>query len=368
MEEIQGALDGKLSQRKVKKEASVALETAAVDAASSYAEKEIEKKTGAAINLSGASKYAQSVYSAVQPALNVLLPLLEKALPHILAAWAVVARLRAKLAPYQTEEATTIVYGLVLVFFGSNFALLLAAIEAFKKCGWESTRDNVRILYQEFMVILKANEEDNARDDDADGIPDVAQIDNRAVLIRKALLFMRTSDPDRFANALLGIYTAFMGVIAVLKLKFAQIITLGLRLGDIFFEAVNPKVTPALKAQAAEEYHGWISLGVEYVVKSVAITVAFVVQRILTAMYSAMRGAEIAVGTALQLAAQKGVLNKAATEKGSLPSNFAVGLLVVVGIYFQLATLAGGLSFPLNILLLPLTLAESTLAYLVSFM
>ncbi len=79
-------------------------------------------------------------------------------------------------------------------------------------------------------------DQDDSRDDDNDGVPDVQQIDAKDLVTRKTLLFLKvtlsylshftfsqTVDPHRFTAAISGIQSGFLAVVAALKVQFAKV-------------------------------------------------------------------------------------------------------------------------------------------------
>ncbi|GFH08096.1 uncharacterized protein HaLaN_03007 [Haematococcus lacustris] len=88
----------------------------------------------------------KTVIIAVLQGLNAAVPLIESGI-------ASAKSLAKKLEPYHPQELSTIVFGLMLIFFGGQsphsvllstqaltsllqFPITLAAIEAFRICGW----------------------------------------------------------------------------------------------------------------------------------------------------------------------------------------------------------------------------------------
>ena len=81
-----------------------------------------------------------------------------------------------------------------------------------------------------------------------------------------------------------------MAVVACLKLQFVKAVTLGSALGDIASKPSNTYIVPALEAVLPADYKKWASPLVMYAVKASCISVAWFLQRILSAVHSAVRG------------------------------------------------------------------------------
>jgi hypothetical protein len=58
---------------------------------------------------------------------------------------------------------------LALAFFGGYFAVTIAAIEAAKMCGWETTMAALRDLHDNYNLALEAHYKDDQEDLDNDG-------------------------------------------------------------------------------------------------------------------------------------------------------------------------------------------------------
>jgi hypothetical protein len=86
---------------------------------------------------------------------------------------------------------------------------VIAAVEAYRLTGWESTQKCLVDLYTDFQKVADAskkvspllvflspslfNHQDDAVDDDGDGVPDVQQIDGKELMTRKTLLFLKVT-------------------------------------------------------------------------------------------------------------------------------------------------------------------------------
>ncbi|CAN0366922.1 unnamed protein product, partial [Scytosiphon promiscuus] len=95
------------------------------------------------------------------------------------------------------------IYGLVMCFFGGFFHVTIAAVEAFNMTGGEKVWLCIHDLKEDIKILHHASKEDDMRDDDNDGIPDVKQA--QKLLTRKTALALRVVDPDRATNALTGV-------------------------------------------------------------------------------------------------------------------------------------------------------------------
>ena len=81
----------------------------------------------------------------------------EKALPHVVAAYDKVVELKVKAEPYRLELLTPAFIGIIMCFFGGSYMTLIAAVEAYRTTGWESTYECLTHLYTDFCAIIEAN-------------------------------------------------------------------------------------------------------------------------------------------------------------------------------------------------------------------
>eukprot|EP00798_Chlamydomonas_sp_ICE-L_P023163 gene23163-30371_t len=311
-----------------------------------------------------------------------------------------------KLEPYHPEAFLPGVFGLFLVFFGGQFPLIVAAIEAFRLTGWETTKASLITLWESYKLAKAASDKDDLIDDDKDGIPDVQQIGKRALATRKLQVFAKSTDPDKLQAGIQGL----LGVVTTLKLQFAQSITLGVSLADIFEQASNsvikpalvvvtPKedqkwldmtiryfilesilkhfpswrycllrsvIKPALVVVTPKEYQKWLDMTIRYFCRSFAVSVVWWLQRIMSAFHSAIRGAQMLV---------LGVVNTLKANGKSVPMDFdashklfpvLVTAIGVMGFFFQIKT-GFELIFPFNFFAIPFRVLEWFLRYYITY-
>merc|ERR1719327_1695691 len=108
------------------------------------------------------------------------------------------------------------------------------------------------------LELKQANVADDKEDKDHDGIADVKQIDRQQLVQRKAGLFFRTVDPQGFQDAIGGLWTGYMGVLAVLKFQFAKTTALALSLGDNARPLAAKLFAPTMLSLTPVEYHHWV--------------------------------------------------------------------------------------------------------------
>ena len=287
----------------------------------------------------------------------------EMALPYLFTAYNAAMKYAVLLEPYKLDLLLPGFVGLIMCFFGGRFVTIIAACEAYRMIGLQSQVKFVRDLKEDFSHFLEVNRHDDEVDDDGDGIADVAQIDKKALFQRKVLLFLKTVEPVRVSDALAGLQSGFLAVIATLKMQFCKAITLGSAIGEIMMKPANKYVLPVLENVLPEEYRKWGRPAISYTVKMLAISFAWTVQRIISAFHSAMRGGHMFAENFL------GYLNimgyyQIDTKNSQVDEMLGYGV-TACGLWFQLRT-GFNLPFPLNILLLPFTILEWWLTWILN--
>ncbi len=122
------------------------------------------------------------------------------------------------------------------------------------------------------------------------------------------LLALKSVDPSQVSDALAAVYGGCIAVLAVLKLQFAAAVTLGNSLGDIAARAAAPAALPLVSAALPAEYKKWAEPLFRYACKAGGVSLAWWLQRVLSAFHSAFRGAEMFVACALVVAARRGYI------------------------------------------------------------
>uniref|UniRef100_A0A7S0T5G8 Uncharacterized protein n=1 Tax=Erythrolobus madagascarensis TaxID=708628 RepID=A0A7S0T5G8_9RHOD len=268
------------------------------------------------------------------------------------------------LEPYHPDELIPVVVGILLVFFGGTFAVLIQAIEAARLFGFEKVFTSLKALAQEFSAARKAYERDDMVDADKDGVADVKQMDKKQLAARKLGVILRAVDPQKLATALEGLTQAWIAIIATLRIKFAQAITLGTSIGNTLHRYVTPFVLKFTKPLVPREYARWLPVILQYTFRYIGVSIAFWLVRIVSALFMGMKGAELFTIGLVQYFVRHGQLSADVFDTGSpiLSAGFAV--IALFGAWWQISR-NFSLPFPLNILLLPLSIAERVLMFAV---
>ena len=156
------------------------------------------------------------------PVIGVIVDVISKAIPVIMLIFKKLSEMWASLSPYKPELLVPAFFGFIMCFFGGTFVTLIAAIEAYRMCGWEQSHQCIKDLSTDFKKFQEDNKIDDSKDDNNDGIADVLQISSSELATRKALLFCRSVDPNRMGSAIAGLNAGKMQQLPIsLQLRIA---------------------------------------------------------------------------------------------------------------------------------------------------
>jgi len=257
-------------------------------------------------------------------------------------------------------DEVSLLLGMILCFFGGVYPTLFAAIEAAKHGGAEVLKSSIKDLADEAIVIIEESKKDDAKDDDGDGIPDVDQVSPKVLLRRKVKLVLTKMNPQKVDTALANLYSVWLSVLATLTIQFARTIALSLTISDFLKKIVDEYFTEHIIKATPPEYRKWVPIMIGWTVKSISMSVAWYAQTIISAFTSALAGGLLATRALISILSQRGIKlggyipdNHLDTSKDEIVSY----ALAAAGFYFQFKN-GFSLSFPFNIVLWPLGMAE----------
>lgn len=269
------------------------------------------------------------------------------ALPHIVQALTVAQEYLARVP----EKLVYAAIGFAVCFFGGIFPATIAAAEAFQLCGGRAILANLRDLYAEFSKAADSNDGDSSETAPKD------------LIARKAHLVLKSVNPERVSANIVGLYTAWVGMLAILKIQFARTVTLGEAIGT---EISKPaaKLEPVLATMVPEDYKQWVPVMIRWSCKMMAISAAWWIQRAVSCIHSSIRGGQLFGKYLVDHLHETGVLSEDA-EKAYLDDAIAWGI-AALGVLFQFS-MGFGVPFPLNIVMLPVSLLERFIVWSVAF-
>mmetsp|Transcript_1775 Transcript_1775/g.3966 ORF Transcript_1775/g.3966 Transcript_1775/m.3966 type:complete len:345 (+) Transcript_1775:36-1070(+) len=287
--------------------------------------------------------------------------------PFALRCWAAAQQAWIKLQPYHPEHMAEALIGFIICFFGGTFLTLIAAIEAYRMVGWTASLKAARVLMKNAELAITASKEDDNEDLDGDGKSDVKQLIDagkvKEVARRKVSVVMIAVNPEEVADALVAVNSGFMAVVATLKLEFAKAITLGNAIGDTIEPTVLKFAEPVAKSAVPEPYHKWVRPTIKYSCKGFAVSIAWTIQRVISAFHSAIRGGLMCSRGVLHYLGKVGVLKL--DDKDTYLDEIVGFVLAFLGFSVQLQW-GFSLPFPFNLLLLPFSILEWLLMWSVN--
>jgi len=161
----------------------------------------------------------------------------------------------------------------------------------------------------------------------------------------------------------MGIASSCMSVIAVLRVEFAKTVTLAISIGNTMQNMAEAIVLPLLTQAVPSQYHHWIPTLINYVCKSIAIAIAWYIQKVISAFHSGFKGGLMCSRNLLVYCNKKGYLN--IKHEDTNLDEIAGWALATLGVYFQIR-FGFTLPFPFNIILLPFTILEMVIIWAVS--
>jgi len=180
--------------------------------------------------------------------------------------------------------------GFMMCFFGGVFPATIAALEAWNQYDGCKSLGLCEDLYGEALMILAKSEEDDKKDENNNGVADVDECAPHKLFLRKTSLALRTMDAEKVSGAITGLCTAWVAVLATLKVQFARIAALGAAIGDSVYSIVAVTIEPSLKHLMPHEYDKWITVACRLTCKAWAIYLCWWIQRYVSAFHCAVRG------------------------------------------------------------------------------
>jgi len=266
------------------------------------------------------------------------------------------------------KEELKVLYGLALCFFGGGFCASIAAVECFRRTGG----DKLLLCLQDLGTNIQVANQASLEDDKALGV-DISSYTPQEWYRHKTGVVLKAVDPDVLVKALAGLYQGFLGMLMSLKFKFAWTVALACSIADRLRKPVAIVVTPVLVVLLPKDYHKWINQIINLSLKALAVHLAWKLQEVISAVQSGLLGASL-VGTGVILITIQGFSwasgGRCCKRKFNPDESILdelIGLpLAAAGIWFQLKH-GFSMPFPYNLALLPLSIVESVLRFMVTW-
>ncbi len=309
-----------------------------------------------------------------QPMLKEVRPYVAKFLPVLLSAGQQSTNLVRR---YYTDDIGRIMWNVMLVFFGGQFALTIMAIQAFQLTGSVVIEKSLSQLREQFREAMSKFQKDpDAReifDANNDGVITLdevttavmASINGETSSVRDknrkiVAVCMRCIDPARLSEAASGFLMGSMAIIATLRSKMAKCVAVGTKIGEHLAMFLTAKTQKPLYSRFPE-HTKWVDIGLKSGSTVVGIIVSFLLTKVINAFNCALQGAEALSVIILDYAHKRGRLMN--VRRGDNFVQAATVALVFFGMMTQLKT---GFRLPwyLKLLMLPAVASENILAIL----
>lgn len=178
------------------------------------------------------------------------------------------------------------------------------------------------------------------------------------------MVLTKAMDPEKVSAALEGLTIAVVAILATLRVKFAKAITLGTAIGNVLEQILAPFTTPFLQAALPDDYDKWVPVISRYAFRYAGISMSWLLMRIITAVFAAIKGSELFLFGLLAYLENFGYVERGFFQKGNPIIVLAWAVLALLGAYLQISS-GFSLPFLLSILFFPLTVLEQTIIFAV---
>jgi len=128
--------------------------------------------------------------------------------------------------------------------------------------------------------------EESKKDDQDEG----AGKEGKELVIHKTKLVLARCHAEKVNTAIGGLLQSWVAIEAVLRTEFAKTIALAVAIGDMVKKPLINIVAPVLVHITPEAYHQWIPIVLGWIAKSAGMSIAWYIQRVISAVHSGMRG------------------------------------------------------------------------------
>jgi hypothetical protein len=243
--------------------------------------------------------------------------------------------------------------GFVYAFAGGYYPTLFAAIQAAQHCGYQSMILALQILADEAVTAIHACDWSSMKS---------SERRKRDVLLEQTKVVLATIDPVRINDAVAALYTTWMSISIVLEREFARTIALSITIADSIRPLVSFVVNKPFQLCIPVEYQKWIPILIGWICKAVAMSLAWRIQRVLTAYTSAIAGGLMCSRALFRILRRRGIRLFGLIPKDldkSFLDEFLGFVIASFGLYSQIGRgFSFEIPFPLNLVTWPFDLME----------
>jgi len=231
----------------------------------------------------------------VEPILKTVFGLINTYGPVVSQAWKTIYPFLELIWAYWHIPQFQIVLGLLLLFWGGNFCLTVAVIEAFRLLGLKQVQKNFTDLFESIRAAKQAYEKDLDPPSPAQAPAAAPQpLTTQDVVLeafisgknRKEIMeftlkmknVLKAVDPEKFSSSFTAVGAGCMTVLATLQSRLAQTIALGASIATMATGPLQKIFHDAICQLVAPEFHKWVDTFVSYGTKIIGISLAFFFQ------------------------------------------------------------------------------------------
>jgi hypothetical protein len=273
--------------------------------------------------------------------------------------------------------------GLVYAFAGGYYPTLFAAVQAAQQCGSQEMITAVQIIIQEATAAIRACNFPSIKMQSSCSSSSSSSFKfnrqrARDILTEKIKIVLATIDPVRINEAVAALYTTWFSISIVLEREFARTITLSISIAESIRPIVFFIINRPLQLCISTNYHKWIPIVIGWVCKATAMSLAWRIQRVLTAYTSAIAGGLMCSRAVFRMIRKRGIRffgllpqqNTSQSKPDTTGSTdttmhdthldeFLGYMIALCGLYSQIGHGFGfEIPFPLNLVTWPFDLAE----------
>ena len=328
----------------------------------------------AGVGLSAIAKF----WNQAQPHLAQVQPYMSRMLPILMSTGKVANRVtRDYVAPFYTDQLGRVMWNVILVFFGGQFALTIMAIQAFNIAGASMIRSSLaqlRTSYYQAMEKLRSDPEAKAVfDANGDGVVELDEVgmavltsltneskEKREKSMKMVSICLRAIDPHRISEAFTGFIMGLMAVIATLRSNMAKCISVGAKIGEHITDLLKTRAQKPLY-EKFPQHKQWVDVGLQSSSTLIGVVFSLMLVKVVNAFNCALDGSRGLTNQLIRYAHSKGRLLSVNESDRSVRA-------VVIGIAFVgvMTQLKAAFKCPwyLKLVLLPAVLSENILSIL----
>jgi hypothetical protein len=203
------------------------------------------------------------------------------------------------------KDAIVAQIGLVYCFAGGYYPTLFSSLQAAQQYGWNVMVAAIEDLADEAIRAMDALETSESTNSTTEFVDDESNF-LEAFRIKMGVV-MATVDPIKINQAAGALYMTWMGVSTVLRQEYARVITLSLTLAQYVELVVQFILVPPAYYFVDHKYHKWVPVIFGWGCKAAAMTVAWRIQRIMTAATSAVTGGVLFTRAIARMLSKRGI-------------------------------------------------------------